>query len=130
MLRARRRRHGAPSAAPTGPAFAFSCQENRLNFSHRGLRKVCIGDNLFLLILNLNNNSGRWRLDPLDSWSELMKKSAWYFLAALAVIFVLLPFSSVRAVSPYTENFPTTTANWISPSEPATFVPSGGPDGS
>jgi hypothetical protein len=93
------------------------------------LRKVGLADNLLLLILNLNNNSGRWRPNPLDSWSELMK-IAWHFVATLASLFVLLPITSARAVSPYTENFPATTANWISPSEPATFVSSGGPDGS
>jgi hypothetical protein len=59
-----------------------------------------------------------------------MKKNVWYYLASLASLAVLFPLSHARAVSPYTEEFPTTAANWISPSEPATYVPSGGPDGS
>jgi len=59
-----------------------------------------------------------------------MMNIVWLSQATLVAVTVLFPLTPAYAVAPYTENFPATTANWISPSEPATFVPGGGPDGS
>jgi hypothetical protein len=59
-----------------------------------------------------------------------MTKSVWFFLAILAASAIQLPIPMAAAVTNFTEDFATTSANWISPDAPATFVPGGGPDGS
>jgi hypothetical protein len=88
-------------------------------------------DNLSLLILNLNNNSGRRRPNPLDSWSELMKKIGLVSLALLVSLSFLSP-ASAAPVAPFTENFATSASGWTDgvPVGFANFVASGGPDGS
>ena len=58
-----------------------------------------------------------------------MKKRVWFSFALLAIAAIRSPVPMAAAVTNYTEDFPATSANWIGPDAPATYVADGGLDG-